>query len=262
MADRSYEITFRELREISGLVTSVKNKGHVWVHNDGSRTLRLFLLSTDGILERRFRFPGIRTEDFEDIAILPDQERPVLYVGDIGDNSARRKAVRILRVAEPKLTDSIKDIKVDSLFLKYPDGSRDAEAMLIDPVTRQLYIISKREETPHVYKAPLSIANGDTVEMDRVGKLKVPGTGVLRWVTAADISADGTQVLVRSYGNVFYWKRRPGELLEDTFKREPKTLPHTSEIQGESIGFSPNGKGFYTISEGRTPSMNYNYIRK
>ncbi|HEY0900003.1 MAG TPA: hypothetical protein VGD90_11760 [Sphingobacteriaceae bacterium] len=262
VADRSYEITYREIREVSGLVTSIQNKNRLWVHNDGSRTLRLYLLSKDGILERRFRFPEVRTEDFEDIAIHQEGDRPVLYIGDIGDNSSKRKAVRILRLPEPKVTDSIKDIRIDSLFLRYPDGSRDAEAMLVDPQTRHLYIITKREDNPHVYKVSLDFTTGDTLEMKRVRKLSIPGAGVLGWVTAADISPDGSQVVVRSYGNVFYWKRRPGELLEETFKRAPATLSHTSELQGEAIGFSRNGKGFYTISEGRTPTMNYNYIRK
>ncbi len=262
VADRSYEITYREIREISGLVTSIRNKGSLWVHNDGTRTLRLYLLSSDGILQRRFRFKEFRTEDFEDIAIQADGKESYLYVGDIGDNSGRRKAVRILRVAEPRLTDSISDIRVDSMFLSYPDGGRDAEALLVDPLTRQLYIITKREDRPHVYKTRLDFRRQDTVSMDLVAKLNLPGAGLLRWVTAADISADGREVLVRSYGNVFYWQRKPGELLEDMFKREPRTLPHTSELQGEAIGFSRNGQGFYTAGEGRTPSLNYNRIRR
>ncbi|HEY0895525.1 MAG TPA: hypothetical protein VGE15_03150 [Sphingobacteriaceae bacterium] len=262
VADRSYEITYREIREISGLVTSIRNKGSLWVHNDGTRTLRLYLLSSDGILERRFRFKEYRTEDFEDIAIQADGDKSYLYVGDIGDNSGRRKAVRILRVEEPGLTDSISDIRVDSMFLSYPDGGRDAEAMLVDPLTRQLYIISKREDLPHVYKSGLDFNRSDTVQMHLVTRLKLPGAGVLRWVTAADISPDGMQVLVRAYGNVFYWKRKPGELLEEMFRREPRTLSHTSELQGEAIGFSRNGQGFYTAGEGRTPALNFNRIRK
>jgi hypothetical protein len=262
VADRSYEVTYREIREVSGLVASIENKNKLWVHNDGSRTLRLYLLSRDGILERRFRFKDVRTEDFEDIAVRSEGDRSFLYIGDIGDNYGRREAVRILRLREPKLTDSIRDIKVDSVFLTYPDGSRDAEAMLVDPVTGQLYIISKRDDNPHVYKAKLQFGTRDTIPMSLVGKLSLTGTGVLGWVTAADISPDGTQVLLRSYGNVFYWKRKRGELLEEMFKREPEALSHTSEIQGEAIGFSRNGEGFYTISEGRTPSLNYNRIRR
>ncbi len=262
LADRSHEITYREIREVSGLVASARNEGALWVHNDGSRTLRLYLLSADGILKRRFRFKAYRTEDFEDIALHAEGDRSYLYVGDIGDNWGRRKAVRILRVQEPRLTDSIRDIRVDSVFLRYPDGSRDAEAMLVDPVSRDLYIISKREDQPHVYRSKLRFSGKDTLEMKLVSRLNLSGTGVLRWVTAADISPDGMQVLVRTYGNVFHWKRKPGESLEEMFSREPATVSHTSEIQGEAIGFSRNGKGFYTASEGRTPSLNYNRIRR
>lgn len=261
LADRSVEVSNRELREVSGLVASIQNPGYLWVHNDGSRPLKLFLLKKNGVMQRRFKFSDVLTQDFEDIAMAVDPDgMPVLYAGDIGDNSARKKAVRILRLREPLLTDSISDIKVDTFYLKYPNGSRDAEAMFIDPIERDLYIISKRDETPFIYKAPADVRNQDTTEMKLVGKLSLSGTGMLKWVTAADISADGTQILVRSYGSVFYWRRNPGELVEEAMRRRPKALSHTSEIQGEAIGFARDGKGFYTISEGEHPKLNFNYI--
>ena len=261
-ADRSISITARQLREVSGLVTSIGNEGHIWVHNDGSRSLRLFLVSADGVLKQTFKFPDVQTEDFEDIAIGRGRDgRAVVYAGDIGDNGSRRKAVRVARLYEPMLGDSVGKNMVDTFFLRYPDGSRDAEAMLVDPLMNELFIISKREETPHIYKTSIEVKSMDTVEMKLVGKLKLQGAGMLKWVTAADISADGTKVLVRSYGNVYYWKRTADEPLEEMFKRSPKTLSHTSEIQGEAIGFSQDGRGFYTISEGRKPALNYNYIR-
>ncbi|HEY1025267.1 MAG TPA: hypothetical protein VGE26_08905 [Sphingobacteriaceae bacterium] len=260
LSDRSIEIANRELREVSGLVASVRNPGYLWVHNDGSRPLKLFLLKKTGFMERRFKFSEIVTTDFEDIALDGDPGMPVLYAGDIGDNSSRRKAVRILRLREPLLQDSISDIKVDTFYLSYPNGSRDAEAMFVDPVSKYLYIVSKRDECPFLYKVPLNIRAQDTVEMKLAGNLKLSGTGVLKWVTAADISADGSQILVRSYGNVFYWHRKENETVEEAMRREPDRLSHTSEIQGEAIGFSRDGKGFYTLSEGEHPKLNFNYI--
>jgi hypothetical protein len=40
-------------------------------------------------------------------------------------------------------------------MFQYPDGSRDAETLLLDPLTKDIYVISKREfEDIRVYRAP------------------------------------------------------------------------------------------------------------
>ena len=260
IARSSVIIENRKLREISGMVLSERNPGKIWVHNDGARGIRLFLIDKSGNLKAEFKSEK-RVFDWEDIALGPPNENDLcaIYAGDIGDNYQRREAVLIYRFLEPVPGDSIKEI--EEFYLRYPDGSRDAEAMMVDPLSRKLYIISKREDNPGIYSYPIDdFVSGDTVILQKDGTLKLDGAGILKWITAADISRDGLQILVRTYGKVFYWKRKPEETIEQAMARKPKTLFHKGEIQGESIGFSSNGKGFYTISEGRNSSLNFNTI--
>ena len=98
-------------------------------------------------------------------------------------------------------------------------------------------------------------------------RLFFPGQGTDKWITAGDVSPGGDQVLLRSYGVVFYWQRhyRAGadsskqmEPLWQTLRRQPMIQPYIPEQQGEAVGFSQDGKGFYTISEGRYPHL-YHY---
>ena len=53
-----------------------------------------------------------------------------LYIGDIGDNDAKRKRVTIYRVPEPEPTAQ-QPRPLDAVYhLTYPDGAHDAESLL------------------------------------------------------------------------------------------------------------------------------------
>ena len=90
----------------------------------------------------------------------------------------------------------------------------------------------------------------DTLTMTKRASLFFPGFKPFKWITAGDISKDGQQVLLKSYEKVFYWRREPHEHIWDTMVRKPEELPYKTEKQGEAIGFTPDGKGYYTTSEG------------
>ena len=249
------------LRGISGLEFSVRNKNLIWVHNDHGRKGRVFLIDKNGFTRATFKWDSwIR--DWEDITIDPGSMdgKPYIYVGDIGDNSADHPFIYIYRFPEPLIDDEKELQNVQTITLKYPDGSRDAEAMFADPVSKQLYIITKREDQVGIYNAPLSMRDGDTVLLKKVGKLSLEGTGLFKWVTSADISRDGSQIVIRSYHDVFYWKRSKGQSVEQALRQKPAKLPHHSELQGEAIGFTPDGKEFYTIGEGKTPFLYENPV--
>jgi len=145
----------------------------------------------------------------------------------------------------------------EPLHLKYPDGVRDAETLMTDPINKLLYIVSKREDTVHVYTTPLDFKANDTVTLQKQAQVFFEGTGEFKWITAGDISQDGQQVLLRSYSKVYYWKRNPGEAIWQTLLRSPAILPYTPEPQGEAIGFTADGKGYYTTSEGLHPYLYY-----
>jgi len=257
------QIKSSRLKEVSGIVFSVKNKDLLWMHNDGGRGKRFYLVDRSGNTKATFKLEE-SLRDWEDIAIGPGaiKGKPYIYAGDIGDNSSRRPFISIYRFLEPILEDD-RDVKdVEKLTVKYPDGSRDAEAMFVDPLSKNLYIITKREDNVGVYYTPTNFNEGDTVTLKKGGVLHIKGIKMLGWVTAADISRDGKRILVRTYSNVFYWDREDGQTVEEAMQGEPKILTHIAEVQGEAIGFTPNGKGYYTVREGRNPYLNHNSISR
>jgi hypothetical protein len=68
-------------------------------------------------------------------------------------------------------------------------------------------------------------------------------------IVAGDISANGEEVLLKTYDHIYYWKRIPGETIIDLLKRKPMRLPYDREPQGEAIGFAQDGSGYFTLSE-------------
>ncbi|MCW3120953.1 MAG: hypothetical protein JWQ38_445, partial [Flavipsychrobacter sp.] len=108
-----------------------------------------------------------------------------------------------------------------------------------------------------IYSTPLSFEANETRVLTKRAKLHIPGFKPFKYVTAADISKDGKQILLKTYENVYYWQRKSGEHVWETMQRNPKELHYEVQKQGEAIGFTADGKGYYTISEGAFASMYY-----
>lgn len=249
----------KQMDEISGIAASAINPDIFYVHNDSGDTSRFFAINAEGKLKATYYFKGMAgarfgVTDCEDIAVGPGpvKNKNYIYLGDIGDNGGNHKNIAIYRFNEPVLPakDSVSNINSSVLYLKYPDGPRDAETLMVDPVERLFYIVSKRQDSVAVYTTPLKFNDGDTVTLTRRCKLHFKGLPLMRWITAGDISADGSQILLKSYATVYYWKREAGEPVWKAMQRKPDELPYEQEHQGEAIAFTRDGKAYFTTSEG------------
>ncbi len=250
----------REMDETSGIAASGINEDLYYIHNDSGDTSRFFAIKPDGHLVSTIYFKGdpkeeLGVHDCEDIAVGPgpDSGKSYIYMGDIGDNYSVRKYITVYRMEEQTSWADDKTIhhaKPVPVHFKYPDGPKDAETLMIDPIEKLIYIVSKRLDSVGVYTSPLNYKPDDTLVLTRRCRLHFSGYKPFKWITAGDISKDGTQVLLKNYVNVFYWKRKPGEHIWQTLLRTRRELPYTQEKQGEGIGFTPDGKGYYCVSEG------------
>jgi hypothetical protein len=263
------------IEEASGLAESLANPGLLWTHNDSGDEARLFLIDKAGIVKATIWLKNIHNRDWEDIAVGPgpDEGKTYVYIGEIGDNNAESVYKYIYRIEEPVIdvtvtTDTTIE-RVAILKFKYPDGERDAESLLLDPLTRDLFIISKRELRSNVYRLPYpqstdepmvaelalekiefeQASSGDTINTDDGILIKGYHPKFYYQIVAADISADGSEVLVKSYSSVYYWKRAPHETIVDVLKRPCELLPYEPEPQGEAIAFDHSGTGYYTLNE-------------
>lgn len=252
------QIESPRLAEISGLVAGRRTPGVLWVHNDSGDRPCVYAVSLRGDLLGIYRVIGAQARDWEDIALGPGPEPnvPYLYIGDIGDNSGRHPWIAVYRVREPAVDAHTRGLEGDTepaeaIRMVYPDGPRDAETLLVDPLTRDVYVISKRDLVSRVYRAPYPQPASQQITLERVCLLPI---GL---ATAGDVSADGRQVVVRGMAQAMLWHRDPDQTLWKAFQGKGWTLPLVSERQGEAIGLDPQGQGYYTLSEGKTPAITY-----
>lgn len=236
--------------EASGLAYSRVNDGMLWTHNDSGDKARIFLLTDSGKHVGEFHLKGVSARDIEDMAAGPGPEngKSYIYLGDIGDNWEGHNIKLVYRFIEPDATGleyPVKDTidQYETIRLKYPDMNRDAETLLIDPLTRDIYIVTKREVNVVMYRAPYPYNDGEIVTMEKVGEMP------LTMIVSGDISMDGKEILLKSYNEVYYWKLSEEETLKDILNREPKLLPLAIEPQGEAIAWKTDGLGYYTLSE-------------
>jgi hypothetical protein len=233
------------LAEASGMVASKANPGLLWTHNDSGNPAEIFLIDTLAQIKMVCLLKGVENRDWEDIAIGPgpDSTKTYLYIGDIGDNMAQYPVKRIYRLEEPVLSTGNAEITVfDSLRVKLEDGIRDSEAFTIDPLSKDLLLFSKREDSIHMYTIPFPY-EGDTIEA--AYRLTLPYHNI----NAVDVSADGQEVLMKDYNNIYYWRKNGNEPLIDLLRTPAQGVSYQVEVQGESITFSRDRKGFFTLSE-------------
>lgn len=244
--------------EASGLADSRSMDGYVWVNEDSGTPAQLNLLSHAGKLAGRLPLPGITNRDWEDMAAGPGPQpgTTYLYLADIGDNLSQNGQNSIYRLAEPKsLTEAVGVI--DRIAFQYDDGPRDAETLLLDPLTRDLWIVSKGEAKVRLYHLPYP--QSTTAVNTAIFRGELP----LTLVTSGTISADGREILLKTYLGVYYWPRSHSETVAETLINElGYPLTYRIEPQGEAIGFDKGGNGFFTLSErGSAAAVTLNYYK-
>ncbi len=246
----------KHITEASGIAASTRNPGVVWTHNDGSGG-KLYALATNGALLATFDLTR-PVDDVEDIALGPGPGAGAyLYVGDAGGAAASdglRSEVKILRVPEPLVdlgweanprSDNLQG--VESFTLRYPDGSYDAETLLLDPWTHDVLVGTKQDAGTRFYRANLDDAMEDaTLVLDFVRTVSFD------LASGGAIAADGGAILLRREDLAKIWLRCDGEDIKTALGRAGQNVPvigPPAEPNGEGIDFLPDGTGYLTISD-------------
>ncbi len=245
-----------DLFELSGLVASRAQPGVLWAHNDSGDGPTLYALDATGADLGVVELEGASAADWEDLGLGPcpdGTDGDCLYVGDIGDNARTRSKITIYVIPEPSIgPDRAVAEVILTVHLTYPDGSRDSEALLVDPETGDLYVFEKTTEgASTVYRAAAPHANEAAIEMEDLGDIE------MSIITAADISSDGALVLVRNYFAVVAFQRPGGMDLADAFGEAPCDAPLGMAIQGEAIAFTGEENDYLTIAEGLEATVHH-----
>jgi len=241
------------IHETSGIADSKLNPGNIWVQEDSDNPPQLYLIDHNGSVVKKIYIKDVVNRDWEDMLLAGNE----IYIGEIGDNNMVYPVYSFYKFSEPMLSaDTVYDA-IDIKFV-YPDGSHDAEAFLVDAVTKDIFIITKRDQSSKIYKLsyPYKIATINAASF--VGNLSYTG------VVSAAISPDGKEIIVKTYTTLFYYSRNNNEDIGETLKGEYSKIGYMPEPQGEAVTFAINNSGFFTLSEkgfGNTVSL-YFYPRK
>jgi hypothetical protein len=217
------------ITESSGLAASVRHPGIVYTFNDSGGRPQLYALGADCRTRATLTFAGAENRDWEAMAIGRDG----LYVGDIGDNlDGAWPYITVYRIPEPSVLRS-QTLRPAVYRLKYADGPRNAETMMINPRTGRLYIADKRFGGT-LYEAPARLRTSGFNILHKVGDAPV-------YATDGAFSPDGHAFVIRTYWDATIYSA-PDKKIADV------SIP--GQKQGEGITYTADGRSLLVSSEG------------
>jgi hypothetical protein len=214
-----------QIVESSGLVAT----GDLFVTiNDSGDGGRVFVVDRSG------RTVGTTTwaDDPQDTESLAPAGPGEVWVGDTGDNRRGRDSITVLRVPYAAVDQEVTPTAYE---LVYPDRAHDAETLMANPQTGQLFVVSKDIFGGTIYAAPRRLS------ADHPNRLRAVGEG-FSFATDGSFFPDGRHYIVRGYTSAAVYSFPDHERL-DSFQ-----LPQ--QQQGEGISVGPDDR-IYLSSEGQ-----------
>ena len=211
------DFTFQDpaIVESSGLVVS---DGLFVTTNDSGDTGRVFTVDATG------RTVGVTSWSLPptDVEALAPASPSEVWVGDIGDNTASRPSVTVVRVP---FGPGDRTVTPPAYSLVYPDGAHDAEALLAAPDGR-LLVVTKELFGGTVYAAPKRLSPAHPNELEKV-------TRTMGVVTDGAFFPDGRHYVLRDYGTASVYTY-PGH-------RKVASVRLPDQPQGEGIAVDADG---------------------
>lgn len=255
-----------ELMEASGMKASYSRAGDFFLHNDEGEPV-LYAIDESGADLGAVTIVPAKNKDWEDITSIPVDEGRWIVIGDIGDNRAKRKSIKLYFAKEPKTGEHERysgraDLE-HTLRLEYPDKARDCESMAYDPVGKQLLFLTKRDKPARLYgvdlETALNEANAELKFLGTIAKLRPPTskdrfhwggrTDYISQPTGFDISDDGTEAVIITYRSLYRFKREADEDWLSALQRKPEEVVGPPSAQNEAVSYAANGKAIFVTTE-------------
>ncbi len=246
-----------QLNGPSGLAASRQYPGVLYAQLDTGGPASVFATTTDGRDLAQYALEDLEQNDWEDIAVGPGPDgKQYIFVGDIGDNAAggmgggsARAEVQIYRFAEPEVSlsmdSAVVDVSWEVLRFTYPDGARNAETLLVDPQSQDIFILTKDSGDATIYRAAGDVATDTPTVLEEVGTVDV-GSAQL---AAGDISPSGDRILLRTYDELLIWERRVGTDVATALSADATRLTVADEPRSEGATFAGDGSAWFSAGE-------------
>ena len=220
------------IRESSGVVASRRYTDVFWTHNDGGGPKKqvLYAIDREGNTRASFSVIDVTLHDWEDIAI---DDAGHLYIGDIGNNDAKRDALTVYEIEEPNPQAGAEPVSPKRVWnLRFPRAPFDCESLFV--WKDYGYVVSKVFDNARaqIFRFPLKETNRPvTLELVATTKIESP-------VTGADISADGTLLGLVAKNGAYVFR------IDGDVTRVSNANPHHTKLKNEHIEgccFVPEG---------------------
>ena len=228
-----------DLRESSGIQSSLDHPGVLWIVQDSSNGPYLYAFSNGGVRLATYTLEGtgLRNVDWEAMGLDHRAGADRIYIGDIGDNAANRDGTdrpvpALYRLPEPEISATTSPPVVATISgvrkfkFRYFDSTngwqmkpRDAEALFVDPRTRNIFVVLKDLKVlggvSGIARVFLlrnqDLQSGTLNHAINVANPLGASAGVGTGPVAADISRDGRWIAVKNYQEGFLWPRARSE---------------------------------------------------
>lgn len=214
---------------------SQRHPGVLYLHNDSSGGPVVYAVDARTCRTRAtLTIAGIPARDLEGIASGRDPRgRPVLWLADIGDNRDSWPQVQVHRIREPRqLVDQT--LRAATYRFTYPDRPHNAEAILADPRSDRVWVVTKQSARGRLYALP-------SLRRDRVTVAR-PVADVGAFVTDGAVSPDGSRYVLRDYVDAEVFQGLPPG-------RSPSTIYLPVQFQGEAVTWTSDGTALLVASE-------------
>lgn len=211
-----------ELTEASGLAFLDSNL--LTVNDSGDAAVVYVSAGTAGEVTGTITYADEDPFDVEAITVTADR---TVYIGDVGDNAEVRDTIAIYTFQAP--SELAGDQRVDSTryVLTYPDGAHNAETILVDPSTGEVFVVTKDAAEPQVFSAGV-LGDATQIELSEASVAQLPLTA-----TDGAFNAAGDKVVIRTYMTLSIYAYPAWDQLG--------TVALPLQPQGEGLSLGPNG---------------------
>ncbi len=240
------------VNESSGMEITGPNR--IWTLNDSGGKAELYLCDTTGQLIRTLKIANAKNRDWED---MTQDDQGNFYIGDFGNNNNQRKDLTIYKIPNPEQSQA-DFTQAEIITFSFEDQQAfpppkselnfDCESMIWKD--GHLYLFSKHRSFPmatKLYRIP--DAPGDYIAK-KISSFQTSGPDETdlfnHWITAADISPDGSKVCLISSGKIWIFYDFEGD---DFFSGKHKRIDLSDSSQREAVVFVSNTQLYITDEE-------------
>jgi len=238
----------KALNEASGIETT-DYSDLIWMINDSGNASKLFAVNEKGNIKKELNI-NAENNDWED---LTSDDKGNIYIGDFGNNNNNRKNLTILKVSNYSLNNS-GEVAVERILFKYPNQHKfppkkkqlyfDCEAFFYHRDSLFLFTKSRAHNNfgqTSLYKIPAKLGNYIAQYTSTFNTC----SDMDCWITGADISKDGKNVVLLSPRSVWMFTDYKGT---DFFSGTVTELDLNQNSQKEGICFK-NENTLYIVDE-------------